>query len=510
MTTQAERNARALSTEHLKDDLGGRAARGGMIAISAQPIRMVLQFVTSAILARLLAPADFGLVAMAAAVTGFVAIFSELGLGAATMQREEIDQDTVSGLFFMNLAVGLALVPVALLLAPVAAAFFKDERVFHLIIALSLTLPMAAAGAQHTGLLMRSMRWMTTQWTAIAGQAVGAVAAVLVAWKTDLGYWALVVNAWGAAGATLLFIWLACPWRPTLVKDWSGARDALGFGLNLTGFTVVNFFHRQLDNIIIGWRSGAAELGYYARAYTLMMMPINMFNGPFNSAVTPALSRLQNEPERWRRAFLDSLGLACFLGGGLAAGLIAAADPIVAILYGPGWDRSATVFQYLAISIFAGTPLSATGWIYMSLGRTNRMLQWSLMFTPCVAGAFLLSMNHGATGIALAYAVVMNLALVPGYAFATHRTPVGLWDVMKVILPMSGAGAIAAVAGVMLPIQDMNVVARLILSGSVAGLVYLVLAGGFLAKAQAYSAVRERLMRLAGSLLDRVRTLRPS
>ena len=119
-------------------------------------------------------------------------------------------------------------------------------------------------------------------------------------------------------------------------------------------------------------------------------------------------------------------------------------------------------------------------------------------------------MNHGATGIALAYAVVMNLALVPGYAFATHRTPVGLWDVMKVILPMSGAGAIAALAGVMLPIQDMNVVARLILSGSVAGLVYLVLAGGFLAKAKAYSAVRERLMRLAGSLLDRLRTLRPS
>ena len=510
MTTQAERNARVLSTEHLMDDLGGRAARGGMIAISAQPIRMILQFVTSAILARLLAPSDFGLVAMAAAVTGFVAIFSEMGLGAATMQRTEIDQDTVSGLFWLNLGLGVALVPIALLIAPLAAAFFKDQRVLHLIMALSLTLPMVAAGAQHTGLLMRSMRWVTTQWTAIAGQVVGSVAGILVAWKTDLGYWSLVVHAWGAAGGTLLFIWLACPWRPTLVKDWSGTRDALGFGLNLTGFTVVNFFHRQLDNIIIGWRSGAAELGYYARAYTLMMLPINMFNGPFNSAVTPALSRLQHEPERWRRAFLDSLGLAAFLGAGVAAGLIATAEPLVAILYGPGWERSAVVFRYLAISIFAGTPLSATGWIYMSLGRTNRMLQWSLIFTPCVAAAFLLAMNHGATGIALAYALVMNLALVPGYAFATYRTPVGLWDVMKVILPMSGAGAVAAVAGVLTPVEGMNVFVRLILSGAVAGLVYLALAGGVLVKAEAYREVRERILRLAGPLLEKVRVLRPS
>jgi PST family polysaccharide transporter len=292
------------------------------------------------------------------------------------------------------------------------------------------------------------------------------------------------------------------------VRDWSGSLEALGFGLHLTGSTFINFFHRQLDNIIIGWRSGAVELGYYARAYTLMMLPINMFNGPISSAVLPSLSRLQNEPERWRRAFLDALGLTSFLGAGLAAVLIVTAQPLVTILYGPGWDKTATIFQYLAISIFAGTPMNATGWIYISLGRTRRMLMWSLMLTPAVATAFLLAMSYGAIGIALAYAIVINLALVPAYAMATRESPVSLWDTMKVILPMSASGAIAAVAGVMLPLHDANIFVRLIVSAAVSGSVFLILAGSLIAKADSYREIRGRLEHLGGLMVVRIRTWR--
>jgi len=506
MTTQAERNAAVLSTEHLMSDLGRRAARGGLIAVGAQPLRMVLQFIATAIMARLLAPEDFGLVAMATAVTGFVAIFSNMGLASATVQKAEIDQDTVSGLFFMNLGVGLVLVPIASLAAPLAAWFFKDPRVTGLIIAMSLTLPLAAAAAQHTALMMRSMRWMTLQWTGLAGHAAGALAGILVAWKTDLGYWSLVATAWVANIVTLTLIWITCRWRPTLVKDWSGARTSLNFGLNLTGFSVVNFFHRQLDNIIIGWRSGAVELGFYTRAYQLMMLPITMFNGPLSSAVEPSLSRLQNEPERWRRAFLDALGLTVFLGAGMAAGLIATAEPLITLLYGPNWTKSATIFLWLAISMFAGVPMNCTGWIYISLGRSRRMLAWSLIFTPVVAAAFLIGMSRGAVGIAMAYAIVMNLALVPGYAFATRNAPVSLWDCLKVILPMSGAGALAAAAGAALPVHGAPILVRLVLPALAAGGVYVVLSGLVIARVQAFGAVRQRILGAATAVLGRLRS----
>ena len=212
-----------MNTDHLNGDLGRRTAQGGIIAIVAQPIRMAIQFIAAAIMARLLAPEDFGLVAMAVAVTSFVAIFSELGLTSATIQRAKIDQDTVSGLFFISLGIGLLLMPVVCALAPVAAWFFKDARVSGLIIVLSVSFPLAALGSQHTALLLRSMRWMTLQWTGLAGHAAGALAGILVAWKTDLGYWSLVVTALVANIVSLSLLWTACPWRPSLVADWRGA-----------------------------------------------------------------------------------------------------------------------------------------------------------------------------------------------------------------------------------------------------------------------------------------------
>ena len=306
-----ERNRRILNTDHLNKDIGRRAARGGIIAIAAQPIRMFMQFFITAVLARLLAPDAFGLVAMATAVTGFVALFSELGLTSATVQRHQVDQDMVSGLFFIGLGVSIVLVPIVCAFAPIAAWFFGDPRVSGLIFLMSLSFPLAALGSQHTALLLRSMRWMELQWTGLVGHAVGGLAGILVAWKTDLGYWSLAVTTLVAQIVTLALIWWACRWRPSLVADWRGARSGLHFGAYLAGFSVVNFFHRQLDNIIVGWRFGATELGFYSRGYQLMLLPLNLFNGPLSAAIEPSLSRLQNEPERWRQAFLDALGLLC-------------------------------------------------------------------------------------------------------------------------------------------------------------------------------------------------------
>ncbi len=222
---------------------------------------MFIQFFITAVLARLLEPEAFGLVAMAAAVTGFVAIFSEFGLTSATVQRHQIDQDMVSGLFFIGLGVSIVLVPIVCAFAPIAVWFFNDPRVSGLIILMSLSFPLAALGSQHTALLLRSMRWMTLQWTGLVGHAVGGLAGILVAWKTDLGYWSLAVTTLVAQIVTLSLIWTACPWRPSWVVDWRGARSSLHFGVYLAGFSIVNFFHRQLDNIIVGWRFGATELG---------------------------------------------------------------------------------------------------------------------------------------------------------------------------------------------------------------------------------------------------------
>ena len=500
-----ERNRQILNTDHLMGDLGRRTARGGIIAVAAQPIRMLMQFVFTAILARLLAPEAFGMVAMATAVTSLVSLFSELGLTSATVQRAHVDQNMVSGLFFFSLGISFILMPLVWAMAPLAAWFFHDSRVAGLIMLLSVSFPLAALGSQHTALLLRSMRWMTLQWTGLAGHAAGGVAGILIAWKTDLGYWALAITGLVAQVVTLSLIWITCPWRPSLVTNWSDARSGLHFGAYLTGFSIVNFFHRQLDNIIIGWRFGATELGYYSRSYQLMLLPINLFNGPINSAIEPSLSRLQHDPERWRQAFLDALGLVVFLGAGVAACLIAVSEPLIVTIYGPGWEKSATIFQWLAVSIFAGVPMQAAGWIYMSLGQTRRMFIWSLIFVPAVGLGFLLAIPYGSVGIAISYAVTTSLLFVPCFAFACRGAPVSLADILTVVLPLAGCGIIAAPAGLWISTYEQGVLLRLISGAATAGLAYLVLATVLVAKAKIYRHLRDRVEVLSRGLVEEVR-----
>lgn len=500
----SELHYRMLNSDHLSQDLGRHAVRGGIIAVAAQPIRIILQFVFTAILARLLAPEAFGVMAMATAITSFVALVSELGLTAATIQRPHVDQNLVSGLFFVGLATSLVLMPVTCALAPLAGWAFEDARVTIPIIVLSVSFPLSALGAQHTALLLRSMRWMTLQWTGLVGHAAGGLAGVLIAWKTDLGYWALVVTALVAQLVTLSLIWIVCPWRPSLVTNWLDVRSSLRFGAYLAASGVVNFFHRQLDNIIVGLQFGATELGYYSRGYQMMLLPLNVFNGPLSSALEPSLSRVQSQPERWRQAFLDALGLVTFLGAGVAAALIATADPLVIMIYGPAWAKAGTIFQWLAISLFAGVPMQTTGWIYLSLGQTRRMFMWSLFFVPVVGLGFVIAIPYGSIGIAISYAVTMSLLLVPCFAFASWNAPVKLLDSLMIILPLICCGVAAALSGLWISAHEKGILLQLILGASAAGTIYLSLALALIMKAKMYRQLRDRVESLSRGLAGEV------
>jgi PST family polysaccharide transporter len=291
------------------------------------------------------------------------------------------------------------------------------------------------------------MHWVTLQWTSITAQAAGLLSGIVLAWRLDAGYWALIGSAWVSAVVGVVLVWAVCPWRPTRVAEWTGAKSALKFGGYLTGFSFVNYFHRQLDNVLIGWKWGPEELGFYTRAYTLLTLPISLINGPISSAAVPALSRLQHDAPRWRGAYLDALSLATLLGSCIGAISIATADQIVLLLFGSGWDATSTIFRYLAFSIFIATPMNTTGWIFLSLGTTDRMFRWSYMATPVIVIAFALGLPYGAEGLALAYSLSIWLIFLPCLHFASKGTPVSFADCLSAIWPFIASGLGAAFIG---------------------------------------------------------------
>src|ERR1044072_3711340 len=197
---RSERNLRVLTAGQSLEGTGRRALNGTMIAFSGQIIRIFIQFASVAILARLISPQDFGLVAMAATVASFVSMFSDMGLATATLQRKEITQSIVSALLFVNIAVGLALMAITIAIAPIAAWVFNDSRVTLLSICLAMAIPIAALGAQHGALLGRAMRWLPIQLAWTLGQIAGVVAAILLIIFADAGYWALAAQGVVTAG----------------------------------------------------------------------------------------------------------------------------------------------------------------------------------------------------------------------------------------------------------------------------------------------------------------------
>lgn len=439
--SRESRNARAMSTAHLQNDLGRRTISGGGLFLASHIVKIVIQFGTLALLGRLLLPDDFGLMAICWAVLGFVSMFADLGLGTATIQRKDIDQNATSVLFFIGIGVSFVVALVIASLAPVAVAVFRDDRLLLAIPAIAVTIPINMISTQHYALLIRTMRWTDLQIAAVVSQLVGAVTAVALAVFTSAGYWALIAQAWASAFFYSGYLLLRCDWRPSLPRDWKAASSSVKLGLNLTGFTFLNYFHRQLDNVLIGWRWGTVELGHYARAYALLMVPINFVNGPIGSALEPALSRLQDQPQQWRRAYLDGLAVVTLVGGAITTTLFGGAGPIIETVYGPDWDATIAIFGMLAFSMLFGTPMSATGWIYVSLGRTNRMLHWALIATPVYVTGFLVGLPYGAVGLAAGYSISAALLFLPAFMFAVRDTSVTLGDVMKIVVPLSVCAA---------------------------------------------------------------------
>jgi hypothetical protein len=199
-------------------------------------------------------------------------------------------------------------------------------------------------------------------------------------------------------------------------------REIGAFGAHLTGFTFVNYFARNLDNILIGHKAGSVQLGYYDRAYKLLYFPIQNINGPLYRVMTPLLSRVQDDKQRFREMFLRSTGqLTLFIVPGMAA-LVAVSHEFVALVFGPRWEPVAPIFLYLGINGLLQPLGNATGWIFIAQGRTDVMFRVGVVTSLITVASFFVGLNlGGAVGLAAAYAFVEYFLKSPIQYAVLHR-----------------------------------------------------------------------------------------
>ena len=472
-----ENNEQYFNTDHLKADLKGRSVRGGAVTMAAQVSKFILQMGSTVVLARLLAPEDYGLIGMVTVVIGFAGLFKDLGLSTATIQKPEVNHKQVSTLFWINFAITCATTLVVAGLAPVVAWFYKAPRLTWITLALASSFFFGCLSVQHQALLRRQMSFTSLAKIEIISMLAGIVTAIISAWY-GLGYWALVLQQIATAIANAVGVWIACSWRPGAPLRRSGIRSMLAFGGNLTGFNIVNYFSRNLDNVLIGQYWGPQQLGLYAQAYKLLLLPIQHINTPITKVALPALSSLQTEPDKYRRYYYKAILLITTLGMPIVGFMFASADKVILLMLGKQWLGAVPLFRFLIPAAFIGTFNVAMGWVYQSLGRTDRQFRWGIVTSTINVIIFLVSVRWGAIGVAAAFGLSRPIILVPTIIYCYKGTQLRLIDLASTLFrpALASIGAAVGVVGInyLLP-TEINLVISLFIDLSLYTLFYFVI-----------------------------------
>lgn len=413
---------------HVVSNLRNLVMRGGAVKIASRAVLFGLRIAGVVVMARLVSPDDYGLYLMATSFTMLLTMLDDIGLARATVQQREITHAQISNLFWVNAGVGVLLFLLVLAAAPVLAWFYREPRLAPVAMAMGIPFLLSGLQVQHDALLQRQMRFMTLEMIDLAGQVAGAAVMYVSAWL-GAGYWALVLNIIVMRFVDASLTWRMSGWRPGLPRRGTGVRGMLVFGGHLSGFNFVNYFNRNLDNILIGLYWGPLALGFYSKAYGLLKQPLSQIGTPTSAVIVPALSRLQDDPARYRAYFIKAMKAVLFLAMPMVIFTCVEARELILILLGPRWLPVVPIFMALAPAALLGVSQVFAHWLYQSLGRGERMFKSGTAVLAVMIVAFAAGLPWGGLGVAVAYSIAYSLIVLPLVAYAVDGTPLTLGDI---------------------------------------------------------------------------------
>ena len=457
--------------------LGRQAARGASVTLIGQIIRIVIQVGSVAVLARLLDPVDYGLVAIVLAVVGFGEILRDSGLSTAAVQARGLDVAQRDQLLWLNTAIGAVLTVLGICAAPLVAMAFDQPALTPITQALSFTFLINGMTAQYRASLNRDLRFGALVATDLIAQILGVVIATILA-LAGTEYWALVAQQLGQALLTLLVLMIFARWLPGRPRRGVDIKSMTRFGQGLMATQLVGYLNSNVDTYTIGLTLGPGPLGVYNRGFQLLMRPLNQLRAPTTTVALPVLSKLAHDPERAGQYIVrGQLALGYTLVAGLAFGAGAAA-PLIAILLGSEWSQVAPIFAFLAIAGIFQTLSYVGNWVYLARALTSHLFGYSLISLAIKIVCVLVGSRWGILGVAGGYAVAPALSWPISLWWLSRVTPLplrALWlGAMRIsgCAVVGGAGCYGAVAAT----SQLSAIWQL-----VAGLVSLVLSYGLLA-----------------------------
>lgn len=399
-------------------------------------------------LARLLGPENFGIFAVATVYVAFVVVFLDQGFSVALVQREHLSERDIGSVAWLNVVLGAILAALTVLAAPAVAAFFDTPELTAVLSVLSVTLLLRGLVLVPMAMVRRALRFRVLALAQTAAVLAGGGAGIAAA-LGGASYWSLVVQTIVTDVVLLAWLGLAVG-RTSWRASWSSIRGMWVFSTHLLGASLLWFLGNNADNLLVARFEGATELAFYALAFRLLRLPVQMTASVVTGVALPVLSRLRSDDQRSRAWFLTASSGLALITFPVFALLVVGAEDVVPAVFGQQWSAAVAPLQAMAL---AGAPMVARMMVEplaTARGRTGLVLRWSALTVGLQVVGYAVGLHLGGmVGVAIALAVVQYATWLPHVRYGAGRlVDLRLRSYLLVLWPAAAASVAAALVWV--------------------------------------------------------------
>jgi PST family polysaccharide transporter len=395
----------------------------------------LLQLIVLAVLSRLLSPDDFGVLGFAMIFVGFAALFSQLGVGPALIQRSEITPLHIRVGFTLSILLSLIFTIVIILIAPWSAMFLKNDQVTNVLKVVSLNFLFAGFGVVAESLLRRNLRFKSLMWASVWSYLFGyALIGIALAWL-GYGVWALVGATLGQSllKSVILLLMNPHPLIPSLARR--ETRELLFFGGGFTLAHFLNYSANQGDYFVVGRIMGVDALGLYNRAYQLMMLPAKYFSQVLTVVLFPVMAKMQDKRRQLTNAYLAGIAVVTLVSAPLGVLMVTMAPEIVSVILGPKWADAIIPFQILTLGVVARSSYKIDDALARALGVMYQRSARDAIYAVAVVLGALLGLRWGLAGVAFGVLVAVIINYILALQMSIKLLKLTWSQIIKVISP---------------------------------------------------------------------------
>lgn len=385
-----------------------KIVKGGFYLTIVNILSQLLAIVVNIVLARLLLPEDFGLVALTMTFIGFITLFTNMGFGSSIIHERDSTQEQLSSIYWLNYGLSIVSFLIIIGTAQFASNFYEETKLASIVYIAALSILINPLFIIHYKLLERDLEFSTISKVNLTGILVGSLAAIIGAF-IGLGVYALILQTLVAVVVRLIFVLIVEKWRPSLYFNFKDIKHMVWYSLKFKASNMAMYFERNIDYLILGKFFSSVILGYYAFAYNIMYTPVKRISYIFSEVLFPSFSSFKNDKEKIINGYFKSVNLIALVSIPAMTILAFNADLIIHIGFGQKWDGAIPIVRILC---FAGAIQSISqfgGVIFSSIGKPEVELYVSVGRTILTVLAIIIGVQYGVLWVA--YLLVIAKAL---------------------------------------------------------------------------------------------------